>query len=88
MANVELYTKPTCPYCIRAKQLLDSKGITYKDTDVSAGGAEREEMLSRSNGRTTVPQIFIDGKHIGGSDDLYALEDEGKLDALLAGGAA
>jgi glutaredoxin 3 len=85
VASVEIYTKSTCPYCIRAKRLLDSKGVEYKETGVDFGGAERQEMLSRANGRTTVPQIFIGGKHVGGCDDLMALEYEGKLDGMLAG---
>lgn len=85
MAQVEIYTKSTCPYCTRAKRLLDSKGIKYHETSVDFGGVERQEMLSRANGRTTVPQIFIDGRHIGGCDDLMGLEYEGKLDGMLAG---
>lgn len=85
MAQVEIYTKFTCPYCIRAKRLLDQKGVEYKEISVDFGGAERQEMLARSNGRTTVPQIFIDGRHVGGCDDLMALHYDGKLDAALAG---
>lgn len=85
MATVEIYTKPTCPYCLRAKQLLTSKGVAFEETDVSGGGAARDTMIQRAGGRTTVPQIFIDGQHIGGSDDLAALERAGKLDMLLAG---
>lgn len=84
MAQVEIYTKFTCPYCIRAKRLLDAKGVEYKEIKVDFGGAERQEMLARSNGRTTVPQIFIDGKHVGGCDDLMGLEYEGRLDGMLA----
>lgn len=83
MAHVEIYTKFLCPYCARAKRLLGDKGITFDEYEISGGGPKREEMLQRSNGRHTVPQIFIDGQHIGGSDDLAALEREGKLDALL-----
>lgn len=83
MASVELYTKASCPYCIRAKRLLDDKGVDYQDYDITLGGPKRAEMLSRSKGATTVPQIFIDGRHIGGSDDLMALERQGRLDALL-----
>lgn len=85
MAQVEIYSKSTCPYCIRAKRLLDSKGVQYKEISVDFGGPERQEMLSRANGRTTVPQIFIDGQHIGGCDDLMNLQYEGKLDEALAG---
>ena len=84
MADVEIYTKFTCPYCVRAMRLLDSKGIAYKEIPVDRGGEPREEMLARSNGRTTVPQIFIGGKHVGGCDDLMALDYDGKLDAMLA----
>jgi glutaredoxin 3 len=84
VASVEIYTKSTCPYCIRAKRLLDSKAIQYKETSVDLGGTARQEMLARANGRTTVPQIFIGGQHIGGCDDLMALEYDGKLDAMLA----
>ena len=84
MAHVEIYTKFLCPYCSRAKQLLSDKGVQYEETDITMGGTAREQMLSRSNGRTTVPQIFINGRHVGGSDDLAALEREGKLDAMLA----
>jgi glutaredoxin 3 len=84
MARVEIYTKFLCPYCARAKRLLDAKGVDFEETDITMGGPGREEMLGRSNGRTTVPQIFIDGRHVGGCDDLHALEREGKLDPLLA----
>lgn len=84
MAKVEIYTKYGCPYCTRAKALLDRKGIDYQETDISGGGPKREEMLGRANGRTTVPQVFIDGRHIGGSDDLAALDAQGGLDPLLA----
>ncbi|MEO5774605.1 MAG: glutaredoxin 3 [Sphingomicrobium sp.] len=84
MAQVEIYTKSTCPYCIRAKRLLESKGIKYEETSVDTGGAERQQMIARANGRTTVPQIFVGGKHIGGCDDLMMLEYERKLDAILA----
>ena len=84
MANVEIYTKAWCGYCARAKRLLDSKGVDYQDYDITMGGPKREEMLERVPGHTTVPQIFIDGRHIGGSDDLMQLDREGKLDELLA----
>jgi glutaredoxin 3 len=85
MAKIEIYTKMMCPYCTRAKSLLTSKGATFEEFDISMGGPKRQEMLGRSNGRTTVPQIFINGAHVGGSDDLAALERGGKLDAMLAG---
>ena len=84
MAKVEIYTKTGCPYCARAKALLGEKGAAFQETEISADPDARQEMLGRANGRTTVPQIFIDGAHIGGSDDLAALESSGKLDALLA----
>lgn len=83
-AKVEIYTKFACPYCFRAKLLLEDKGVDYEEFD-AAGGPRREEMLARANGGTTVPQIFIDGKHVGGSDDLAALNNRGALDAMLAG---
>ncbi|NNM76518.1 glutaredoxin 3 [Sphingomonas sp. ID1715] len=83
MAKVEIYTKFGCPYCYRAKRLLDGKGAAYEEYDITLGGPQRTEMLQRSNGRTTVPQIFIDGQHIGGSDDLAALDARGGLDPLL-----
>ena len=84
MAKVEIYTKFLCPYCTRAKRLLGDKAVEFQEFDISMGGPKRAEMLSRANGRTTVPQIFIDDRHIGGSDDLAALDRAGKLDALLA----
>ena len=83
MARVEVYTKMFCPYCARALRLLASKGAEVEEYDITLGGPRREEMLSRANGRHTVPQIFIDGRHVGGSDDLAALESAGKLDPLL-----
>lgn len=84
MAKIEIYTKAFCPYCHRAKALLDSKQVEYEEIDITMGGPRRPEMIQRANGRTTVPQVFIDGKHIGGSDDLAALDREGGLDPLLA----
>jgi len=83
MPKIEIYTKAFCGYCARAKALLDSKGAVYEEFDLTMGGPKRAEMIQRANGRTTVPQIFIDGAHVGGSDDLAALEREGRLDALL-----
>jgi glutaredoxin 3 len=83
MAKIEIYTKMFCPYCTRAKSLLESKGVEFEEYDISLGGPKRDEMLGRSNGAYTVPQIFIDGQHIGGSDDLAALDRAGKLDPLL-----
>ena len=84
MAKVEVYTKFLCPFCARAMKLLKSKGVPVEEIDISMGGAKRAEMLARSDGRTTVPQIFIDGRAIGGSDDLAALDRKGELDGLLA----
>lgn len=87
-AKVEIYTKFACPYCVRAKHLLDGKGVTYSEYDVTIGGVKRDEMAERAPGARTVPQIFINGTAIGGSDDLYSLEYDGKLDGLLAGSAS
>lgn len=84
MAKVEIYTSPFCGYCHRAKALLRQKGVDFTEFDVMADGAKRKEMMTRSNGGRTVPQIFIDERHIGGSDDLYALDAKGELDPLLA----
>ena len=84
MPTVEIYTKAFCGYCYRAKRLLDSKGIEYTEHEVYFGGPERQEMIQRSGGRTTVPQIFIDGRHVGDCNELMALERQGKLDELLA----
>ncbi|WP_293877957.1 MULTISPECIES: glutaredoxin 3 [unclassified Sphingomonas] len=83
MAKVEIYTKAFCPYCSRAMRLLASKGVEAQEYDISMGGPQRQEMIQRANGRTTVPQVFIDGRHIGGSDDLAALDARGGLDPLL-----
>ena len=81
--KIEIYTTLFCPFCIRAKQLLESKGVTYYDTDVTARLNLRKAMTERAGGRTSVPQIFIDGQHIGGCNDLLALERSGQLDRLL-----
>jgi glutaredoxin 3 len=86
MARVEIYTKFGCPYCARAKALLGQKGIEYEEYEINSIPGKRDEMLERSNGRHTVPQIFIDGRHVGGSDDLAELERAGELDPMLAGG--
>jgi len=83
MATVEIYTKAFCPYCARALRLLGSKQAEIEEFDITMGGPLRTEMLARANGGVTVPQIFIDGQHVGGSDDLAALDRAGKLDALL-----
>jgi glutaredoxin 3 len=84
MAKVEMYTKMGCPYCMRARKLLTAKDIAFEDIDITMGGPKRKEMLERAPGHSTVPSIFIDGKHIGGSDDLAALDARGELDQLLA----
>jgi len=83
MPKVEIYTQPWCPYCVRAKALLDRKGVAYTETEAPHGSAARAESIRRAGGRTSVPQIFIDGRHIGGSDDLAALDRAGELDPLL-----
>jgi glutaredoxin 3 len=83
MAKVEMYTTMWCGYCARARGLLQKKGVAFDDIDVEADGSKRDEMIQRSGGSTSVPQIFIDGVHIGGSDDLVALDRAGKLDPLL-----
>jgi glutaredoxin 3 len=85
MAKVEIYTSPLCPYCWRAKRLLGAKGVRFEEIDLWAEPARRSEMVERAGGRTTVPQIFIDGRPVGGSDDLHELERRGELDRLLAG---
>ncbi len=83
--TVTIYTKFGCGYCYRAKRLLDGKGIAYTEHDITMGGPKRAEMMERAPTARTVPQIFVGDTHIGGSDDLAALERTGKLDALLAG---
>lgn len=84
MPKVEIYTKMTCGFCVRAKKLLQMKKVDFVEIPVDFGGAKKAEMVQRAGGRTTVPQIFIDGKHVGGCDDLMWLEQDGKLDELLA----
>jgi glutaredoxin 3 len=83
MPKVEIYTKMLCPYCSRAKKLLADKGVSFEEYDITMGGPKRAEMLARAPGRSTVPQIFIGETHIGGCDDIMALERQGKLDLLL-----
>ncbi|HEY6434817.1 MAG TPA: glutaredoxin 3 [Acetobacteraceae bacterium] len=85
MPEIEIYTQPWCPYCARAVRLLADKQVGFREIDAPQGTAERQESIRRSGGRTTVPQIFVGGKHIGDSDELLALERVGKLDALLRG---
>ena len=84
MRPVEIYTTPFCGYCAMAKRLLDRKSVAYREIDVSADPDLRATMVQRANGRRTVPQIFIGATHVGGSDDLHALDHAGKLDPLLA----
>ncbi|MCA1774613.1 MAG: glutaredoxin 3 [Paracoccaceae bacterium] len=83
MATVELYSRPTCGFCHMAKRLLTDKGISFSEVNITAQPEKRAEMIQRANGGSTVPQIFIDGTHVGGCDDLFALERAGKLDPLL-----
>ncbi|MEM6475946.1 MAG: glutaredoxin 3 [Pseudomonadota bacterium] len=83
--TIDIYTKFACPFCVRAKHLLKSKGAAFNEYDITMGGEKRDEMRARAPGAMTVPQIFIGETHVGGSDDLAALEEAGKLDALLAG---
>lgn len=85
MATITLYTKQACPFCVAAKQLLKSKGHTWTEIDVEKTPGAREEMIEKSGGRLTVPQIFIDSMHVGGFDDLSALNQAGTLDKLIVG---
>lgn len=85
MAEVKIYTKTTCPYCIRAKELLDSKGVEYKEIVTDGNTQLREEAKELSGGKTTVPQIFIDGVSVGGCDELHAADANGELDKMLRG---
>ncbi len=82
MATIEIYITPYCPYCVRAKDLLNSKGVSYQEYDISNNSEKRQEMMTRAN-KHTVPQIFINNKAIGGCDELYDLNNEDKLDILL-----
>lgn len=84
MASVEIYTRQFCGYCARAKSLLEKKGVDYVEFDATDNAALRQEMIQRAHGGSTFPQIFIDGTHVGGCDDLHALDRAGKLDPLLA----
>ncbi len=83
MAAIEIYTQPGCPYCTRALSLLSSKGVAFREIDAPHGSRERVEAHERSGGRTTMPQVFIGARHVGGCDDLMALNRTGELDALL-----
>jgi glutaredoxin 3 len=83
MPSITIYTKGWCPYCSAAKKLLDEKGVAFTEIDIEKKPEARAEMIQKANGRTTVPQIFINEKHVGGCDDLYALDDRGQLEPLL-----
>ena len=83
MAAVTIYTKTWCPYCMAAKDLLESKGIAFREVEITGKPQLRDEMMAKASGRSTVPQIFIGERHVGGCDDLYALERRGELDRLL-----
>lgn len=83
MADIEIYTTTVCPYCVRAKRLLERKGVPYREINVEADPSLRDQMTARAGGRYTVPQIFIDGRHVGGCDDLHDLDSKGELDSLL-----
>lgn len=83
MAKIEIYTTKVCPYCVRAKNLLNAKDADFEEIDLTGDDAGREALLKRSGGMRTVPQIFINDKHIGGCDNLYELEESGELDKLL-----
>ena len=85
MQSVEIYTTPWCPYCIAAKRLLKTKGVEFSEIDVSGSPEQRQAMMTRANGGYTVPQIFVGNTHVGGCDELYALDRRGGLDPLLAG---
>jgi len=84
MADITIYTKPFCPFCIRAVSLLEKKGVAFTEIEAAFDAAKKQEMMARSGGRATFPQIFINDQHIGGCDDMMALEADGKLDPLLA----
>lgn len=83
MPVIEIYTQPYCPFCVRAVRLLTEKGVAFKEIDAPRGSPERHASIERSGGRTSVPQIFIDGKHIGGCDDMMNLDAKGELNLLL-----
>jgi len=84
MSDITIYTKGWCPYCTAAKKLLNDRGAAFTEIDVEKTPGARADMIQKAGGRTTVPQIFIDTRHIGGCDDLYALDDKGQLEPLLA----
>ena len=87
MSHVTIYTKPYCPYCVRALDLLERKGVAFTEIEAAYDPAKRAEMIQRANGRATFPQIFVGDRHIGGCDEMMALEREGKLDPLLQAAA-
>jgi glutaredoxin 3 len=87
MADVEIYTRMLCGYCVSAKALLKRKGVAFKEFDASFDASRRKEMIARTGGPATFPQVFIGGRHVGGCDDLHALDRRGELDRLLNGGA-
>jgi glutaredoxin 3 len=84
MPPVTIYTKPWCPYCLAAKELLTEKGVPFTEIDIMGNAGKRDEMIAKARGRSTVPQIFVGDRHVGGCDDLYALDSRGELDPLLA----
>lgn len=84
MPKIEIYTKAFCPYCPRATSVFDRRGLAYEEYDITMDSAKRAEMIARADGRVTVPQVFVGGHHVGGSDDLLAAERSGALDSLLA----
>ena len=86
--RVEVYSSMLCGYSYRAKKLLEQKGVAFEEFDIMFSPGKRQEMIQRTGGRTSVPQIFVDGEHIGNCDEIYALEAEGRLDALLEGASA
>lgn len=86
MPEIDIYTQPWCPFCERAVHILTTKGVTFREINAPHGSAERQEATRRSGGRTTMPQIFIAGQHVGGCDDLVALDRAGRLDPMLQAG--
>jgi glutaredoxin 3 len=83
MATIEVYSSDRCPYCVKAKALLDRKGVEYQEINVTEDDEARQALVKKANGLRTVPQIFIDGNHVGGCDDLYALDQKGELDPMI-----
>ena len=83
MKQITIYSRPTCPFCIQAKNLLQAKNLSYQDIDIEQNPEKKEEMIKKTEGKSSVPQIFVDGKLIGGCDDLYELDEKGELDAII-----